>query len=243
MALQSYPASYNEPMSGKFFWIIFLLLGAWQIVGSLIERANKKQQEAKLRELASHRQKHAAAPTATTPPGRPADRAEALAARRRAQLEELRRRRAGRQPRTQITPGVATPQPGPAPTPAGMRTAPRAVSRPPARRPAPPAPPTRTAARFPTQRVPTRPTARPPAPPVERQPEQTPPPVVGESEVHRLVLPDEAPAAPKRARSATTVPSLSGTALTPTAMRRLILLREVLDPPVSLREHQVWERV
>ncbi len=97
-------------------WFIILLLvsAAWQIIGSIAEKqAKKKQQEelARKRMEASARQRAGGGPDATGPAGetrvgvpsgaRPGatdarSRAEEIAARRKAQIEELRRRAAER---------------------------------------------------------------------------------------------------------------------------------------------------
>ena len=79
---------------GNYFWIVILLVGAWRVVGSLIERAGKQQQEQRLRDLATQRQRQMAAPQAGADPTGRADpagaRVETLVTRRQAQLDELR---------------------------------------------------------------------------------------------------------------------------------------------------------
>ncbi|MHC4711336.1 MAG: hypothetical protein ACYTA3_13220, partial [Planctomycetota bacterium] len=95
------------------WWVILLvLLGVWQVVGSLIEKAGKKQQD-----QTGGRGQSQPAPRMT--PRAATDRAEALAARRREQLEQLRQRRAGQKPGAQ-PPTTARPTAKPTPAAASQ---------------------------------------------------------------------------------------------------------------------------
>jgi hypothetical protein len=68
-------------------------------------------------------------------------------------------------------------------------------------------------------------------------------PEIGEEEVYRVVRgPEPAPAkAPPRRRIP--VAFVPGEPLGPHLLRQMVLFREILEPPVSLRDRQVWERM
>ncbi len=225
---------------GRYFWIIIVLAAAWQIVGSLIQRANRKQREERLRELATQRE--AQLPSRAGVPMLPSPGlADDLAARRRAQIEELRQRRAGRQ-QPQQRPGLHI---GAGP-PTLQRTPPRGPVI--ARQPRPAQPAGRP---MPTLRPP--PQSRPKAPPVISRPRPVPPPAMEappppvEEVVETVVMAPSrpAPAAAKKQPEpgAARLSRLSRRDLTPQTLRSLIVLREILDPPVSEREHEVWQRM
>lgn len=235
----------------RYFWIIVVLMAAWQAVSSLIERATKKQQEQRLRELAAQRQRQMAgrggeqragtraAPAAgpgpgpgriATPPtaGRArsvVDRAEALAERRRAQLEELRRRRATRQGPAQLRP-TATPAPASPGLPAPVQVT-RPVRRPPATPPARPGRPQPAPA--------SRPRPRPQilAEPHETEARQSP----AEQPRGRAAPPPQRPAARRIGLAE------GGERTGRHLLRKMVLYKEILDPPVSLRDRAVWERL
>jgi hypothetical protein len=232
-----------------FIWI--LIIGA--IAVARIAKFLKEQNEARQRTEARKRAEQEALRTgraletphqpvmasASLPPDSEnksaAQRLEELAAQRRAQVEELRRRRAastaGSNESARATAPSASPVPPRAPSPA-YQPAPATV------------PPTRAqpagSAPRPTpkpQQAP-RPTSRParekPAAQVVRQ---SPPAPVnatpveidpGESVVHRLVKEAPAPVETKRQR-ALTRPAKS-------EWRRALLYREILSPPLSMRE-------
>ena len=253
-------------MSRHFFLIIFVLWAAWQLVGSLVEKAGKKQQDQRLKELTAQRQRQLAAQA-----GRPAgaglsggggaegprgtgvaDRLEGLAARRKAQLEELRRRRTARHPGTAqqgSPPVVLRPTRTPMSTPGMGRSFPtqRAPQPVPIARSAPP-----------VRRVPRQPpvpptTAPPPTPPVGRgAPLGTPAQRVVTPEVRRKVQPEprlgphsvfahtkKISTAPSRRRR----PAVhGGEPIDRALLRKMIVYREILDPPLALRAEQVWER-
>ena len=111
----------------KFPFLLILIAGAWQIISLIIQSAEKRKKQEREMELANKRrqvgqayqtQQMSSSGPVNQPPGNTGQlrsRAEELAARRQAQLEELRRRRAGKssssQPQTQIRLG------GPASTP------------------------------------------------------------------------------------------------------------------------------
>ena len=232
-------------MLGKWFWVIFVLLGLWQWIGSLAERATKKQQDQRVSNLAAERrrQQTAAHPTAAAGTAQRstgplvADRAGELAARRKAQLDELRRRR-----------GTATTQaPAPQPGPPAITTLLPTQARVPQ-----PGPPT-IATLLPT-RAPPAPVLRQPAtrPQARRAPPQQQRPVQQEQ---RLSPPNDRSISRKlRTRKAApeavgveglrklTLPGLGSVPMDRTLLRRMMLYREILEPPVALREVQTWER-
>ena len=41
----------------KYFWIIFVLMGLWQFIGSIAERATKKQQDQRVSDLTAQRRR------------------------------------------------------------------------------------------------------------------------------------------------------------------------------------------
>jgi len=109
---------------GTGSWIILLLLGVGWAVQAIAQAVAKKQEQERLRQVAEQRRQQAqrqsgrSTPTAQPQPeprassGRPSSRPtsrEELAARRQAQLEELRKRRMaqsrGQQPSTQVRTG------------------------------------------------------------------------------------------------------------------------------------------
>ncbi len=217
---------------GKYFWIIFLLLGLWQWIGTLAERSTKKQQEKRVLDLAARRkqQQMGSPPTAaggTTQrafgPG-VTDRAGDLATRRKAQLDELRRRS-----------GKATSQP-PArtrPTPVTLR-----ASLAPATRPG--SPPLATMPQRPPVPVRRQPAARPQArraPPPQKRPAR---PGKRLTETRQTLIHHEI-AVVKGPRELA-LPGLDGVPMDRTLLRRMMLYREILEPPIALREVQTWER-
>ena len=184
----------------------------------------------------------------STQPGRPAQpssasgtpsistgssRMEQLIARRQAQLEELRGRREQRRS------AAASPQAriGPAST---LTTTLRPT---PFRAPAPP----------PTRRV-TRPTSAQPsaslpsvARPARRQPPQrrrvSKQPATQPVERKRLVALHAEPAAPAPPKAAPRpFLALDAQTITPQLLRRLVVLKEIFDPPIALRNRDIWDR-
>jgi len=224
---------------GKYFWVIFLLLGLWQWIGTLAERAAKKQQDRRVTDLAAKRrlQQTAGGPTAAGgPAGRAtgpvvADRAGELASRRKAQLDELRRRRGG-----------ATAQ-------APARTRPTAATLRPAQAPMsrPGAPPAAAPPRLPApvrRPAAARPQARRPAPQQQQQQQQQrrpARPVARPTETARLARRTHEVVQTKGPRELA-LPGLGGVPMDRTLLRRMMLYREILEPPIALREVQTWER-
>ncbi len=205
---------------GRYFWIIFVLLGLWQLIGSVAERATKKQQNLRVSDLAAQRRRQQTTAGRTTAGGPAlratepvaADRAGELAARRKAQLDELRRRR-------------------------GQVTA-RAPSQPPAR--TRPVPAMRRPAASPVV-VPRRPpTATPQARPVPPPPRRKRS-IVRSTEDPRRLQTTRAVAEVKGPRTLA-LPGLGEVPMDRTLLRRMILYREILEPPIALREVQSWER-
>ncbi len=167
-------------MVGKYWWAIVLAIVAWQVLSSLGERLNKKPQEQRLKDLAEQRRRQVAA-------RRTESGADDLAARRRAQIQELRARHVGSRAEPQLHvpttgPSAATTAPPAARTPFPMpsrpaarqpsqryapqqlqaRTGPAVLS--PARPPVGVAPLPRRSAPQPTAQRPQRPQAAMPAP-------------------------------------------------------------------------------
>ncbi len=199
-------------MNRPGFWIVVVLVITWQIVGRLIQRAAAKERQRKLAEMARSPRTQPAGASAPAPPA-PAPRpsGQDLAARRRAQIEELRQRRETRL-------GPASPAPVQRPRPAAM---PRPAARPagrPVAIPIPPRPP--TPLRPPTASKPPAPARPPPA----EEPADEP---------MRLVEETPHPRSPPPARRPATV---FGEKFDRSSLRRMVVLREILDPPVSLRE-------
>lgn len=229
-------------MPGKFVWIIFLLLGVWQVIGSIAEKAAKKQREQRLKGQASPQREPAARRHPGTTPASTTlvDRAEQLAARRKDQLEELRRRRA-----TRHHPGAASAGSAPVtllrasrtvqPLPTLGPATPQAIAAGRAVRTAPPAP------------------VRP-APPGPSRPVPEPRPAeqhaVSKTEfdrgLHALGRAKSVKPVTKSLSTATDrhlrLPGLAGEPIGPALLRKIVLYREILDIPVALRDQQTWER-
>lgn len=257
-----------------FVWI--LIIGA--IAVARVAKFLKEQNEARLRAEARKRAEQEALrtgraldmpqPAPTTSASLPADsdnktaaqRLEELAAQRRAQVEELRRRRAaataGSGESTRATPSAPPPAPARAPAPPVRRaptpppTAPGRVYPQSQQTTGTSAPPGQvypksqqsTATTAPSGRVypksqettGTNPRPARERPQVVRKnppPAPTPVPIEidpGESVVHRLVKESPAPAETKR-REALSRPAKS-------EWRRALMYREILSPPLSLRD-------
>ena len=99
---------------GKYTWIVVIVILLWQVIGGAVSNASKKQQRERMADAAEERRRQLGGKGAGTPPARSAGGGEAppravgaspggqtlsarmedLAARRKAQLDELRRRRA-----------------------------------------------------------------------------------------------------------------------------------------------------
>ncbi len=250
-------------MFGKYFWILFILYGVWQAIGSRIDKAGKKQQ---LKTLTEQQQRQPAARS-----GRPAgaglsgggaadpraagvaDRLEGLAARRKAQLEELRRRRTPGHTGTakQGSPVAVELQPTRAPM-----TTTRVGQQVPLQRAPQPVPTARSA--HPASRVPRQPpvpptTAPPPTPPTRRRaPTETatqrvvtpkarrreqPEPQL---DPHSVFLHTKKVTTERAGRRPPVLPD--GRPIDRALLRKMVIYRELLDPPLALRGEQVWER-
>ena len=214
-----------------FGWIIFLIIVAANVIGPILQKRNaklRKQREQGAEPAAESRPRSPAAGPHTTGPG--STRMEQLIARRQAQMEELRQRReqrrAGQSPQVRIGPAsTTTPRPGPSPT----------VFRAPPPQPAP----------QPSRRV-IRPAPARPAPPQPiRRPKPIPSPVAQSREGQRLapLRSTLAPAAVPDARPARKrgLPADFAT-ITPQLLRRLVVLKEILDPPIALRNNDIWDK-
>lgn len=218
---------------GKFGWIIFLIIIAANAIGPILkkreEQARKKRQSGAA-PAAEAKPRSPAAQPHTTGPG--SSRMEQLIARRQAQLEELRQRREQRRSAASLQARI-----GPASTPTTM-----------------PGPtPFRAPAPQPTRRV-TRPTtAQPPASlPSAARPARTQPPQrrrVSEGpaaqpvERKRLTGLRAEPAASARPTAAPKpFLSLDARTITPQLLRRLVVLKEIFDPPIALRNRDIWDR-
>ncbi len=244
----------------QFWVIVFVLIIVSRAITMLIERANKKQQEQRMREAAPGRQRsEQRAPeqrssqglqTAQRRPQPGRDREQDLASRRKAQLEELRRRRQGRSA-VGPAPSHRAPAPARAPAPPPLRrpggASPKPASRPAAPASVRPAPVLRrdrpSPQPFPQPQA--RPQARPhvlptPAPPFSAPaaplPHKTASPAVAVTAHKRQE--EQAYAlsgAPRTARSLLFGESPGGVEAQAAALRRLVVLKEILDPPVALR--------
>ena len=217
----------------KYFWIIFVLMGLWQFIGSIAERATKKQQDQRVTDLTAQRRRQQMGARRTAA-GRPTeratepvvvDRAGDLAVRRKAQLDELRRRSGVQtaQPAARTKPAMVTLRP--------VRTTQRPVAAPPVAVPQRPAPPVR---RQPSARPQVRRSAPPPeraTRPVERQ----------TALPGRTLVTHKAVVEAKETRNLT-LPRLGDVPMDRTLLRRMMLYREILEPPLALREVQSWER-
>ncbi|MEE9128857.1 MAG: hypothetical protein V3T84_02485 [Phycisphaerales bacterium] len=210
----------------KIGWIIFLIIVGANVIGPILQKRNaqlRKQREQGAEPTAESSPRRTAARPDTTGPG--STRMEQLIARRQAQMEELRgrreQRRAGQSPQVGIGP-ASTPTPRPSPT--VFRAPPpqpsRRVIRP---APARPAPPQR--AQRPRPTIP-----EPIAQPRERQP--------------LAPLPSGlVPAASARPKAAPRpFLSLGAQTITPQLLRRLVVLKEILDPPIALRDRDIWDK-
>jgi hypothetical protein len=243
---------------GKTYWIVIIVIILWQVIASAVQNAAKKQQQRQMAEEAQQRRSRAATQTGSGPrlatstraPTRPGGapvglptqtRKDDLAARRQAQLEELRRRRSQ---------GAS-----PAPT---IRTAPTTMGQPgtqpvpvPTRQPDIVAGPTRTQrtelakARAAEERTRRRRETR-----KQRKSAQT----QRAAAVEPVAVPAEAPA-PRRPRVETPVePDAYETQRSRTSeraaalvarlgdrdtLRDLFVLKEILDQPVALRPKRV----
>ena len=108
--MKNQASRYNRSMPGGWTLIIFIAIVLIQVIGAIVQQVAKKQEEERMREAARQRREQAsgstsghsrtAPPTASTAkrgtetsPQRAATRLDDLAARRKAQLEELRRKR------------------------------------------------------------------------------------------------------------------------------------------------------
>ncbi|MCZ6850252.1 MAG: hypothetical protein O7F17_01265 [Planctomycetota bacterium] len=242
---------------GKYWWAIILAIVAWQVLGSLAERLNKKPQEQRLKDLAEQRRRQAAGRRTESGP-------DDLVARRRAQIEELRARHVGSRAEPQMhvstDPSTATSAPPaarmPFPVPSrpaiprpSQRSAPQqlqartgpAVLPSPARGPVGIAPVPRHPAPQPTAQRPQRPQATMPAP-------AAPPLAMSGAELQTLLQlarsaqeqRPQPPASPQHLGH-----PLFGADDTPRAqtLRRMIVLKELLDLPVSLRDRDVWDKL
>lgn len=251
-------------MPGSWFWIILIAGVAWQVIVAIMNERAKKQQEARMREAARRRQGGTASVSQSTrtpssaalgntgPQATPMSRTESLAQRRQAQLEELRRRRQQqieelrRRDQSARTPAAA-PEPPRKPLGKPLRSTPEVTA--PATKPSQPSTPPVTRGRA----TGTRPTPRPaaPKPPIEIEgPRQT---LVDWSKKSEEVsaytqnMRDQPkaiqtirPASPMVAggsqrRGSDLAVILGGGLKNAAALRRAILLKEILDPPIALR--------
>ncbi len=216
----------------KLGWIIFLLIIAANVIGPILkkreEQARKKQQGSTQPGRPAQRSSASGSPSVSTG----SSRMEQLIARRQAQLEELRgrreQRRAGASPQVRIGP-ASTPTTRPSPT----------VFR------APPPQPSRRAIRpttaQPSASLPS--VARPtrPQPPQRRRASKGP--AAQPVERKRLVALHAEPAASARPKAARKpFLSLDAQTITPQLLRRLVVLKEILDPPIALRDRDIWDR-
>ncbi len=212
----------------NFGWLVFLIIIAANVIGPILQKRNqkaRKQRQQGLDRLGSPTQRSAA----SRPPSSPgSSRLEQLAARRQAQLEELRGR--SEQRRSAVSTSQARIGPASSATPATRPSAFRAPAPQPKRpvtRPAPARPSVTRKTR--PQPVPRRTVSKKPAAqPVERK---------------RLVDLHAKPAASARPKAASRpFLSLDARTITPQLLRRLVVLKEIFDAPIALRNRDIWDR-
>ena len=214
---------------GKFGWLIFLVIVAANVIGPILQKRKahlRKQREQGAEPAAESRPRSPAGQPHTTGPG--STRMEQLIARRQAQLEELRgrreQRRAGQSPQVRIGP-ASTPTPRPSPT----------VFRAPPPQPAP----------QPSRRVIRPAVARRATPKPAQRPKPVASPVAQSRKRQRLaplssgLAPSAGPTAqPARKRGL----RADFANITPQLLRRLVVLKEILDPPIALRNNDIWDK-
>lgn len=234
-------------MNSKYGLIIFAIVIILNVLGGIMK---KRAEQQKLAKLSSGRTQRSTPVTQTTRSslGSPApsqrtsramERAAQLAARRKAQLDELRSRREQRragfqqQPQQQQHPQVRI-GPGSSQTPSSsFRSTPQQFPQP---------------TPVPTQRVVIRPPAQPKPAPVSRSvfsdhTEHT------RADTQRLHGRGESLGASiarittEPTRITPTSPILDFGELTPELLRRMVVLKEIFDLPVSLRDRDVCDRL
>ena len=234
-------------MNSKYGLIIFAVVIILNVLGGIMK---KRADQQKLAKLSSGRTQRSTPVTQTTSSslGSPApsqrtsramERAAQLAARRKAQLDELRSRREQRragfqqQPQQQQHPQVRI-GPGSSQTPSSsFRSTPQQIPQP---------------TPVPTQRVVIRPSAQPKQVPVSRS-------VFSEHSEHvradtqrlhgrRAQLGESTERITTEPSRVSPVSSILGTEeLTPELLRRMVVLKEIFDLPVSLRDRDVCDRL
>ena len=215
--------------------LVFLLIVVANVVGSFMQKRSeqaKKQRLQGIGESGSPAQRTATPGPPAANPGQ--SRLERLAARRQAQLEQLRGRREQRRSATstqQARIGPASSSTIPVARPTAFRTpAPqptRSVARPAAARGSVTLPSAAKKSRpQPTQRR--RVSRQPATQPVERK---------GLGALHaEPTVRVTTKAAPKPFLS------LDGQSITPQLLRRLVVLKEIFDAPIALRNRDIWDR-
>ncbi len=231
-------------MNSKYGLIIFAVVIILNVLGGIMKKRAEQQKLAKLSGSRTHRSDPArqktrsslATPAPSQRSGRAMDRAQQLAERRKAQLDELRsrrQRRAGAQqqqqhPQARIGSGSS-------------HTTPSAFRSTPPQRPQQPTP-------AKPQRVVIRPSAQPKPAPVSRS-------VFAEHSEHtradiqrlhgkRAQLGEAAASTPyKPTRITPTSSILDSGELTPELLRRMVVLKEIFDRPVALRDSEIWDRL
>ncbi len=214
---------------GKIGWIVFLVIILANVIGPILqkrgEKARKQRQQGSTQpgRLAQHR-------SASGPPSvsTGSSRMEQLIARRQAQLEQLRDRREQRRS------AASSPQ-----ARIGPASSPTTTLRPiPFRAPAPQ--PTRPVTRTATARPSAAIRSRPQPAQRRRVSKQPAPQPVRRKRLVDLRAEPVASAPPKAA----TRPflSLDARTITPQLLRRLVVLKEIFDPPIALRNRDIWDR-
>jgi hypothetical protein len=236
-------------MPGTIGTIVTIALIVYWLISAILGAVAKKKEQERLQELAMRRRQMAeaaggepAGPSATPGPPQTTSQLEDLRRRREAQLADLRQRRAGPppQPATIQTQAARTaPRPFGRPSPAQARrpaaatpTAPAPAPRPsppqaPARRPVPVAPGQRVEQR----RVDIHTTERPLD---YRHIEHREPSIPQPSEPQTAAVAAQVAASAVTAR-AEFIRVLRQDLSDPDSLRRAFLLKEILDPPVSMR--------
>ncbi len=224
-------------MTPSLYTIFAVLVVVWWIIQAVVRASAKSQEQKRLAELARKRREQpqatSQAPVAELFVARAApveaphtNQLEELRRRREAQLEELRRRKQSKGRTAQVR---ATPTAPPArPTHAVP-----AARRPPVPLVRPVAPPPAPAARA----RPSRPQApRPLVSPVTARPPLAPKAVPQDvvEVTHAILQPTESPSLRVTTRSAKR--HRAALPMDTSSLRRAIVLKEILDPPVALRE-------
>ena len=231
-------------MFNKYGLIIFAIVIILNVLGGIMKKRAEQQKLAKLSSgrstrsapLTQSKRSDFSTPAPSQRTSRALERAEQLAARRKAQLDELRSRRESRragfqqqqqQPQVRIGPGSSqTPS-------SSFRSTPQQIPQP---------------TPVPTQRVVIRPSSPPKPAPVSRSvfSDHTEHERADTQRLHgyRKQLGETTEKITTEPAGITPASSILGTGeLTPELLRRMVVLKEIFDLPVSLRDRDVSDRL